>query len=52
MKDVIINKLENSIEIKAFTKEKVYVKLLPVNLPVLNYKLKDGKLILELGAGD
>jgi len=50
LKDVLINKLENSIEIKAFSKDKVYFKLLPINLPILTYKLKDNKLILELKA--
>jgi len=50
LKDVIINKLENSIEIKAFSKDKVYFKLLPINLPLINYKLEKEKLILELKA--
>jgi hypothetical protein len=49
LKDIIINKLENSIEIKAFSKENAYFKLIPVNLPILNYKLDKEKLILELG---
>lgn len=49
LKDVIINKLENSIEIKAFSKENAYFKLIPVNLPIINYKLDKEKLILELG---
>lgn len=49
LKDVIINKLENSIEIKAFSKENAYFKLLPVNLPIINYQLDKEKLILELG---
>ena len=48
IKDVVINKLENSIEIKAFAKDKVYFKLLPVKLPILGYGLKEEKLILEL----
>lgn len=48
LKDVIINKLENSIEIKAFSKDKAYFKLIPLNLPILSYKLEEGKLILEL----
>lgn len=47
-KDVIINKLQNSIEIKAFTKDKAYFKLIPLGLPIKNYKLVDEKLILEL----
>ncbi|MFH1308349.1 MAG: zinc ribbon domain-containing protein [archaeon] len=48
LKEVIINKLENSIEIKAFSKDSAYFKLLPVNLPLVDYKLQDEKLILEL----
>ena len=50
IKNVIINKLENSIEIKAISKNNVFVKLIPVDLPLLNYSLKDGKLVLELRA--
>jgi len=46
--DIIINKLHNSIEIKAFTKDKAYFKLLPIALPILKTQLKEGKLILEL----
>lgn len=47
-KDVIINKLQNSIEIKAFTKDRVFFKLIPIFLPILSHKLNKGKLILEL----
>jgi len=50
LENVMINKLENSIEIKAFSQNKVYVKLLPVKLPLLSYKLEQEKLILELAA--
>ncbi|MDP2924993.1 MAG: hypothetical protein Q8N99_01335 [Nanoarchaeota archaeon] len=46
--DVLINQLENSIEIKALTKDKVYSKTLNINLPILGYKLKEGNLVLEL----
>ena len=49
IKDILIVKLENSIEIKAIAKEKVYVKQIPINLPITNYELSQGKLILELG---
>ncbi len=48
LSNIIINQLENSIEIKAFSKDKAYFKLLPINLPILDYHLKDEKLILEL----
>lgn len=49
IKDVIVNQLENSIEVKAFSKDKAYFKFLPVNFPLLDYRLSKGKLILELG---
>lgn len=49
LENVFINKLENSIEIKAFSKDKVFVKLLPVKLPIMKYNIEDEKLILELG---
>jgi len=47
--NISIIKLENSIEIKAIAKEKSYFKLIPINLPLENYSLDNGKLILELG---
>ncbi len=46
--DVLINQLENSIEIKALSKDKVYSKTLNINLPIINYELDKGNLILEL----
>ncbi len=48
--DVLINQLENSIEIKALGKDKVYSKILNVNLPILGYSLDKNSLILELQA--
>lgn len=50
IEDVLINQLENSIEIKALAKDKVYKKTLQVNLPIIGYGLKQGNLILELQA--
>jgi hypothetical protein len=47
--DVSITKLENSIEVKAISKDKAYMKVIPINLPIINYSLLSGKLILELG---
>ncbi len=52
IEDISIIKLENSIEIKALTKNKVYAKLIPINLPITNYNLEKGKLVLELGEGN
>ncbi|MBU1136202.1 MAG: hypothetical protein ABIG37_01140 [Nanoarchaeota archaeon] len=45
--DVIINKLENSIEIKAFSNKIAYSKIIPINLPLLKSYLEKQKLILE-----
>ncbi len=50
IKDVSIIQLENSIEIKALAKNKVYYKIIPINLPVRNYNLLKEKLILEIEA--
>lgn len=47
--DISIMKLENSIEIKAIAKTKAYKKIIPISLPIKNYNLSNGKLILELG---
>lgn len=47
-KNLAINKLQNSIEIKAFAKDKAYFKLIPLDFPIQNYKLENEKLILEL----
>ena len=46
--EVSIDKFENSIEIRAIAKDKAYVKIIPINLPITNYNLSNGKLTLEL----
>ena len=48
--DILINQLENSIEVKAISKNRVYSKNLNLNLPILRYSLNNGNLILELQA--
>lgn len=48
LENVFVNKLHNSIEIKAFGKDKAFFKLIPLDLNVKNYFLQNGKLILEL----
>lgn len=52
IKDISLIQLENSIEIKALAKNKVYYKIIPINLPVKNYNLSKEKLVLELEAKD
>ena len=48
IENVSIVQLENSIEIKAFSKDIGYEKILPINFPISKYQLSNGKLILEL----
>lgn len=50
VRDISIIQLENSIEIKALGKGKVFQKVIPINLPIRNYVLANGKLVLELEA--
>jgi len=45
--NLLINKLEDSIEIKAFDKKQVLFKNIPVSLPLISYYLKNKKLFLE-----
>jgi len=46
--EVMISKFKDSIEIKAFTEDKVFTKIIPVGLPILRYYINNGKLNLEL----
>jgi hypothetical protein len=50
MEDISIMPLENSIEVKALGKSRVYFKLIPVKLPITSYNLSDGKLTIEFDA--
>lgn len=52
IKDVSVLKLENSLEIRAITKDKAYKKIISIDLPLKKYKLEKDKLILELGVKD
>ena len=48
--DILINRLESSIEVKALAKDVSYSKILNVNLPIIRYGLNNGNIILELQA--
>ncbi len=50
IEDILINKFENSIEIKALSKNNAYLKTLNINLPIIGYKFERNNLILELDA--
>jgi hypothetical protein len=47
-KNIILTRLQNSIEIKAFTKDRAYFKLIPLSLPIKRQYLENEKLVLEL----
>jgi len=47
-KDVLITKLEDSIEIKAYSKDKCFVKTIPLKVEIIGYYVKDNKLFIEL----
>jgi len=48
LNDVLINNLENGIEIKAIGESTIYSKTIPINMPITNQTLSEGKLFLEL----
>lgn len=50
IKDVSIVKLENSLEVKAISKDTGYIKVVPIDMPLKKYSLLKGKLTLELDA--
>jgi hypothetical protein len=47
-KDVFITRLETSMEIRAIGKKNSYFKIIPINFPIINQEISNGKLILEL----
>lgn len=47
-KDVVISRMENGIEIKAYSDEKCFYKTIPVKVDILRYYIKDDVLFLEL----
>lgn len=53
LENVLVNRLESSVEIRVYTKETVYIKTLSVKLPLIKYSInpEQGKLILEFKAG-
>ncbi len=47
-KDVVIAKLEEGLEVKAYSKESCYVKVIPLKVELLGYYLRDDTLFVEL----
>ena len=50
LENVLINKLEQSIEIRVYTDKAVYFKNLPIKLPLLKYYIDQDRLFLEFQA--
>jgi len=48
--NVLINKLEDSFEVKTFAKDKVFFKNIPIKLPLIKAYFGEGKLFLEFQA--
>lgn len=49
-RDISILNLEKGVELKAISDKKAYLKSIPINLPIINYRLSKGKLTLEMDA--
>lgn len=50
LNNVVINKLESSIEIKVYTEKTVYMKTLQIKLPLASYSVRQDKVFLEFQA--
>jgi HSP20 family molecular chaperone IbpA len=46
--DISVSQMQNSIEIRAVSKENAYEKIIPIGLPITKYGFSKGKLVLEL----
>jgi hypothetical protein len=46
--DVVLTKLEKSLEIKAYSKDKCYIKTIPLKVEILGINVKDDKIFLRL----
>lgn len=46
-KDVVITELETGLEIRAYSKDKCYVKTIPLKVEILGWKVGSGKVFVE-----
>lgn len=47
-KDVVVNKFEDSVEIKAYSKDRCYYKAIPLKVEIIGYYVNKDTLFLEL----
>lgn len=48
VKDVVITKLEESMEVKIYAEDKCYVKSLPLKMDVVEFSVQENKVLLKL----
>jgi len=47
-KDIVVTKIEEGIEIKAYSKDKCYFKTIPLKLEIIRFYLRDERLTVEM----
>lgn len=47
-KEVVVAKLEDAIEVRAYSKDKCYEKIIPIKAELISYMVKDEKILLKL----
>lgn len=47
-KEVVIAKLEDALEVRAYSKDKCYEKIIPIKAELIGYVVKDEKVLLKL----
>ena len=48
--DVVVAKLASGLEIKGYSKDKCYVKFIPLTVEIIEYYVENGKIFVELKA--
>ena len=46
--DVVITKLEQSVEVKIYTEDKCYIKSIPLKLEILGLSVREDKVLLSI----
>jgi hypothetical protein len=47
-KEVVLSKLEEGFEVRAYSKDKCYVKTIPLKVEILHWEVEKGKVFVEL----
>jgi hypothetical protein len=48
VRDVVITKLEESMEVKVYTEDKCYIKSIPLKMDVVEFSVQENKVLLKL----